>query len=82
MLRRFFVKAVWDEEARIYVSQSDIAGLHIEAETVDDFEAVMRDVATDLVIANHISRAELETVPLRDLIPTIVWERPNPELAT
>lgn len=63
MQRTFFVKAVWDGEAGVYVSQSDIAGLHIEAETVDVFEAVMRGVATDLVIANHISRAELETVP-------------------
>ncbi|MEM5493988.1 DUF1902 domain-containing protein [Hoeflea sp. AS16] len=81
MQRSFFVKAVWDDEAQVYVSESDIIGLHIEAATVEEFEAVMCDVATDLVIANHISSDQLNSLPLRDLIPTIVWERPNPELA-
>lgn len=81
MQRSFFVKAVWDDEAKVYVSESDIIGLHIEAETVDEFEVIMRDVATDLLIANHISSDQLRSLPLRDLIPTIVWERPNPKLA-
>lgn len=81
MQRSFFVRAVWDDEAQVYVCESDIIGLHIEAATIDEFEAVMRDVATDLVIANHISSDQLNSLPLRDLIPTIVWERPNPELA-
>ena len=81
MQRSFSVKAVWDSEAGVYVSESDIIGLHIEAATVEEFEAIMRDVATDLVIANHISNDQLNSLPLRDLIPTIVWERPNPKLA-
>ncbi|WP_422373292.1 DUF1902 domain-containing protein [Hoeflea sp.] len=81
MQRTYFVRAVWDEEAEVFVSESDIIGLHIEAETVDEFEAMLRDVATDLVIANHISPEQLETTPLRELIPTIVWERPGPEMA-
>ncbi len=81
MQRSFFVRAVWDDEAQVYVCESDIIGLHIEAATIDEFEAVMRDVATDLVIANHISSDQLNSLPLRELIPTIVWERPNPELA-
>lgn len=81
MQRSFFVRAVWDDEAQVYVCESDIIGLHIEAATIDEFEAVMREVATDLVIANHISSDQLNSLPLRELIPTIVWERPNPELA-
>ncbi len=81
MQRSFFVKAVWDGEAQVYVAESDILGLHIEAATIEEFEAVMRDVATDLVIANHISADQLNSLPLRELIPTIVWERPNPDLA-
>ena len=81
MQRSFFVRAVWDDEAQVYVCESDIIGLHIEAATIDEFEAVMRDVATDLVIANHISSDQLNSLPLRELIPTIFWERPNPELA-
>jgi hypothetical protein len=55
MQRTYFVRAVWDKEAGVFVSESDIIGLHIEAETVDEFEATMRDVATDLLIANHES---------------------------
>lgn len=61
MQRSFSVKAVWDSEAGVYVSESDIIGLHIEAATVEEFEAIMRDVATDLVIANHISSDQLNS---------------------
>ncbi|WP_417407852.1 DUF1902 domain-containing protein [Hoeflea sp.] len=61
MQRSFSVKAVWDSEAGVYVSESDIIGLHIEAATVEEFEAIMRDVATDLVIANHISSDQLKS---------------------
>jgi hypothetical protein len=71
---------VWDGDAQVYVAESDILGLHIEAATIDEFEAIMRDVATDLVIANHIGAEQLSSLPLRDLIPTIVWERPNQDL--
>ena len=61
MQRSFSVKAVWDSEAGVYVSKSDIIGLHIEAATVEEFEAIMRDVATDLVIANYISSDQLKS---------------------
>lgn len=33
----FFVQAVWDEEAGVYISHSDIDGLHVEAATLDEF---------------------------------------------
>jgi hypothetical protein len=49
----FFVKAVWDPEAKVFYSQSDIVGLHIEADTIDEFEDIIFDTAIDLIVANH-----------------------------
>lgn len=53
MKRTFYVRAVWDEEARVFYSESDISGLHIEAQTIEEFEAVMNEYAPELVRFNH-----------------------------
>jgi len=37
MKRTFFIKAHWDEDARVFYSESDISGLHIEAPSIDAF---------------------------------------------
>jgi hypothetical protein len=79
--RSFTVRAIWDDEAGVYYAESDIVGLHIEARTVEEFEALIRDLAPDLIVANHISAPELATTPLAELIPTILWERPSPRNA-
>ncbi len=76
MKRAFTVKALWDAEAEIFYSESDIKGLHIEAATLDEFEAVMHEVAAELIVANHMSAAEIASIPLRELLPTIVWVKP------
>ena len=47
----FLVKAVWDEEARVFYSDSDIVGLHIEAETLEEFREIMVDIAPELIKA-------------------------------
>ena len=75
--RAFTVKAVWDEETRVFYSESDIEGLHIEAETIEEFEKVLQDVAGELIVANHISSDELVHKPISELIPAVLWERPN-----
>jgi hypothetical protein len=75
--RTFFVRALWDEEAKVFYCESDIDGLHIEAADLDTFEDVMFDAAIDLIVANHISLPELAETPLKDLIPAILWERPS-----
>lgn len=75
--RTFFVKALWDDEAKVFYCESDIEGLHIEAETIDAFEDVLFDVGVDLMVANHISLPDLAEKPLRDLIPAILWQRPE-----
>jgi hypothetical protein len=79
--RMFSVTAHWDDEAKVFYSKSDIIGLHIEAATIEEFEAVMMDVAPGLVIANHVSKAELASAAPEDLIPAILWQRPTGKAA-
>lgn len=74
--RTFHVRAVWDPEAEVYYTESDIVGLHVEAATVEEFEAVVMDVAPELIVANHMSAADLATKSLRDLVPAIMFEKP------
>ena len=72
MKRKYFVTAVWDADEQVFYSESDIEGLHIEADTMEEFESVMVELAPDLIIANHLSPDEIGEVPLRELIPSIV----------
>ena len=75
-MRTFKVEAVWDPEARVFYSESDIFGLHIEAKTIESFEEIMRDLAPRLIEANHLSQEDIDTKPMRELVSTIVWQRP------
>jgi hypothetical protein len=81
MKKTFYVRALWDDEAKRFYSESDIDGLHIETDTVDEFEEVMKDVAAELVLSNHYSAEELASIPLKDLTPIILWERPRSKAA-
>lgn len=54
MKRVFTVEAIWDEEAKVFYSESDISGLHIETRTLEEFEEVMNDVTAELIVANHM----------------------------
>ena len=79
MKHTFRVKAVWDAEAGVFYADNDIEGLHIEAATLDEFESIMLEVALALIMVNHRSLSELAQHPLKDLIPAIVWQRPDTE---
>lgn len=79
--RSFFVRACWDEQAKVFYSESDITGLHIEAGSIEEFEATMLDVAVELVLANHFEAPRLADTPLKDLVPAILWQRPEAKLA-
>jgi hypothetical protein len=74
--RTFRVRVLWDEEANVFYSESDIVGLHVEAPTFEEFEAVLMEVAPDLIVANHMTSADFASTPLRDLMPAIVLEMP------
>ena len=75
--RVFTVKAIWDKDASVFYSESDIEGFHVEAPTVEEFEAIMFDVAAELIVANHISALEIAEKPFKELLPAIIWQRPN-----
>ena len=81
MKRTFYVQAHWDAEAKVFYSESDIEGLHIEASTIEQFEEVLFDVAVELIFANHISAHDLASTPIRELVPGILWQRPPPVIA-
>jgi hypothetical protein len=73
--RSFYVRAVWDTEEELFFSESNIIGLHLEAPTFEAFEEALMDVAPDLIVANHLTAADLANTPLRDLVPAIVIEK-------
>ena len=49
------VKAVRDEDAGVFRSESDIVCLHIEAETFKEFREVTADIALELILENHVT---------------------------
>ena len=71
----FTVKAVWDGEAGVFYSESDITGFHIEARTMEEFGQLVLENAADLIFENHVTPEEMLRHPLRELIPTVVWDR-------
>jgi len=70
--RRFTVRAIWDAEASVWIADSDIIGLHVEAPTLSEFQDLVGEFAADLIVANHFSADDLENSELRDLIPAVV----------
>ena len=49
----FFITPIWDTEAGVFYSESNIKGLHIEASSLPEFFEIAADVAEDLIQANH-----------------------------
>ncbi len=48
-------QTIW-AEAGVYYSESNIKELHIEAETMDGFGALVRELAPEMIRANHTHR--------------------------
>jgi hypothetical protein len=53
MKKSYYVKAAWDPEAEVWVSESDIPGLVIEAETLGEFETLMMQLAPEMLSENE-----------------------------
>jgi len=49
----FYVKAKWDEEAKVYFSETNVPGLNIEAVTLKEFLELAEDLAPQLLKANR-----------------------------
>lgn len=74
---RFYIKALWDEESGVFYSESDIIGLHIEAATVEEFQAIMEDLAPAMVMENHVSKKDFSKKSILDMIPSIFFTSPS-----
>ena len=77
MKRTFYVKALWDSEARVWYSETDVEGLFIETATLEEFEEIMPELARDMIFANHTSAPELESKSPEDLFATVTWIPPT-----
>lgn len=78
MRRMYSVRAIWDDDARVFYSESDIEGLHIEADTLDEFQTLIAEHAPELIIANHLKASDIARMSLGDLIPAIVLRAQEP----
>jgi Domain of unknown function (DUF1902) len=52
MAKVFKVKAVWDHDAGVFYSQSDIPGLVVEADTFEAFVCLVELLAPEMLEAN------------------------------
>lgn len=52
MAHQFYVKAFWDPEASVWCSESDIPGLVLQTDTLEEFEDLIRHFAPDLLASN------------------------------
>ncbi len=77
MKRSYYIRAIWDDEAKVYYSESDITGLHIETKTLEEFEDVMNDLAVEVLLHNHFKVEDILNKSIKDLVPTIIWQRPE-----
>ena len=77
MKRTFTVQACWDEDAEIWYAKSDIIGLHIETQSLEEFEELLTKLAPDLIIANHLLPEDLTKCSIAELIPSILWQKPS-----
>ena len=73
MQSSYYVRAVWDPEASVWISESDIPGLVIEANTLTEFESLIWELAPEMLAANqNISGAwvsvDFSATSRRDLV--------------
>ena len=52
MSQSFYVKAIWDPEAGVWCSESNIQGLVLETATLAEFESLARHFAPELLAEN------------------------------
>jgi Domain of unknown function (DUF1902) len=80
MKRTFYVKAIWDDEAKVWISDTDIKGLFINAKDLDEFEEVVNEFAGELVLENHWRSEDVPSDVIGSTIPIILWQRPDNKL--
>ena len=53
MSKTYHVTASWDSEAGVWISESDIPGLNVEAVTLGEFEALVLALAPEMLAENE-----------------------------
>jgi Domain of unknown function (DUF1902) len=53
MAQSFKVTAVWDDEAKVFTSTSNIPGLVVEADTFEEFVSLVEVLAPQMLAANE-----------------------------
>lgn len=48
----YHVEAIWDPEAGVWVSESDVPGLVIEADSLAEFESLVQELVPELLADN------------------------------
>jgi len=48
----YYVRAIWDEEASVYYSETNIPGLNVEADTISEFIDIAQELAPAMLMAN------------------------------
>ena len=77
MKRTFYVKAIWDEVASIWISETDIEGLFINAKDLNEFEDIVNEFAGELVLENHWKHENIPAAVIGKTVPIIMWQRPD-----
>ena len=52
----YFVNAIWDEEAEVYISETNVPGLNVEAATLPEFMEIAASFAGELISANTVGQ--------------------------
>jgi Domain of unknown function (DUF1902) len=73
----FFVKALWDDEANVWYSETDIEDLFINAKNLEEFEEVTSEFVGELVLENHWHCDQVPEDLIKTTVPIILWQRPN-----
>lgn len=72
MQKSFYVRALWDDDVKRWYSESDIHGLAIETDTLDEFRDLVAELGPDLVLANHFTHHDLISHSLHEILPAII----------
>lgn len=63
MQRTYHVRAIWDADASVWISETDIPGLVIEADTLSEFEFLLESLGPEMLAANsgiHNAKVRVE----------------------
>ena len=57
---RFTVTAIWDPEAEVWTSETDVPGLVVEADSLEEFFQFVADMAPILIADEGASHGQLK----------------------